>query len=430
MKNTFTLFLFLSICTMSFGQALLINFETGVTTSSFVDFDGGVATVLANPQPNGINTSAQVGKIVRNGGAIWAGSKIRQAQNLNFTTASVITMKVFTTAPIGTVVKLKLEGNGQTERDARTTVTGAWETLSFDFTGAPTAYIDVVFMFDFGNVGNGTVGSTFLFDDVAQVTAGAQIDLPVTFETSGVNYTMTDFGGNVSSLVPDPTNSANRVIKVVKTAQASTTAGTTIGTPGGFAKYIPLKLTDSKMSIRVWSPTAGTTIRLKVEDSADPTHTCETETKTTLAGQWETLKFDFLNQAPGTATLTNGLSMGWKYNKASIFFNFGISGASAGEKTYYFDQVVFGVTSSTETTQDLAERVAVFPNPSAQYWMLTTTEAPMISVEIFDMQGRLIYTAAPQSNLLEIEATSMMIGVYQAVISTREGLQYMKLVKE
>lgn len=203
MKNILTIFLFFAVFSCAFGQALPINFETGITTANFVDFDGGVADVVANPQPSGINTSAKVGKIVRNGGTIWSGSKIRLAQNLNFSTASTLSMKVFTTAPIGTVVKFKLEGTGQTERDVRTTVTGAWETLTWDFTGAPPVYIDLVFMFDFGNVGNGSVNSTFYFDDVTQINIGTQIDLPVTFEGTGVNYTLTDFGGNVSSLVPD-----------------------------------------------------------------------------------------------------------------------------------------------------------------------------------------------------------------------------------
>jgi hypothetical protein len=51
------------------------------------------------------------------------------------------------TAPIGTQVSLKMEGCGggcfqeeeeeEEEEDAFTTVTGNWEALFFDFTGAP-----------------------------------------------------------------------------------------------------------------------------------------------------------------------------------------------------------------------------------------------------------------------------------------------------
>ena len=162
-----------------------------------------------------------------------------------------------------------------------------------------------------------------------------QIDLPVDFEGSTVNYTMTDFGGNVSSLVTDPYDSGNMAIEIIKTNQAATWAGTTIGTPAGFATNIPLSLSNSVMAVSVWSPQAGTPIRLKVEDSNNNTHTCETETNTTVSG-WQVLEFDFTNQAPGTELLSVGLGFGWTYNMASIFFNFGTEGAG---ETYYFDDV-------------------------------------------------------------------------------------------
>jgi len=157
----------------------------------------------------------------------------------------------------------------------------------------------------------------------------------VDFEDSTVNYTMSDFGGNMSSLVTDPFASNNMVIEIIKTNQAATWAGTTIGTPSGFATNIPFSLTNSVMTVKVWSPQAGIPIRLKVEDSNDNTHTCETETNTTISG-WQVLEFDFINQAPGTEFLSTGLENGWTYNMASIFFNFGTEGAG---ETYYFDDV-------------------------------------------------------------------------------------------
>jgi len=167
------------------------------------------------------------------------------------------------------------------------------------------------------------------------VGGGVQIDLPVDFEGSTVNYTMTDFGGNASSLVTDPDDTGNMAIEIIKADGAEFWAGTTIGTPAGFATNIPLSLDNSIMAVRVWSSQAGTPIRLKVEDSNDPTHTCETETNTTVSG-WQVLEFDFENQAPGTELLSVGLGHGWTYNMASIFFNFGTEGAG---ETYYFDDV-------------------------------------------------------------------------------------------
>ena len=178
--------LLLCISTIGYAQTLPFDFETTITTSDFIDFDGGTATVIANPQANGINTSATVAQIIRDGGQIWAGSKIVLASNLDFSTLNSLSMKVFTTAPVGTTVKFKLEGDGQTERDVQTSVTNEWETLTWDFTAEPANFNTVVFMFDFGNVGDGSENSTFLFDDVEQLiggNTGTQIDLPVDFES-------------------------------------------------------------------------------------------------------------------------------------------------------------------------------------------------------------------------------------------------------
>jgi hypothetical protein len=175
----------------------------------------------------------------------------------------------------------------------------------------------------------------------------AQMDLPVTFEDAGVEYGLIGFGGaEASSIVTDPTDATNTVAMVTKSATAELWAGTTItnGAGQGFASAVPFTADNTMMSVRVWSPDAGIQVRLKVEDYADPTKSVETEATTTVAGEWETLYFDFSNEAPGTAEL----NLTYYLNKASIFFNFGVTGAVAGAKTYYFDDVNFYVPASCE----------------------------------------------------------------------------------
>lgn len=338
MKTLGTITLLLCSVFLS-AQSLPFTFESAPVTEDFVDFDGGVATVIANPQMDDDNPSATVAQIVRNGGEIWAGSKVILDENLDFSQDWELSMKVFCNSPVGTVVKFKLEGDGQTEVDQVTTVTGAWETLTWNFFGTPTNYNEVVFMFDFGVLGDGSAGSTFLFDDVKQNQGAPPLDLPVTFEDPNLDYTLTDFGGTQHSIITDPEDASNTVAEVVKGITSATWAGTTIGSNAGFATYIPLSMTESKMYARVWSPDAGIPVRLKVEDALDATHTCETETLTTTSEEWELMEFDFANEAPGTAALQFGLDNGWAYNMASIFFNFDTDGATAGEKTYYFDDV-------------------------------------------------------------------------------------------
>lgn len=411
------------------SQSLPIDFETTTVTSDFTDFDGGTAEVIANPQLNGINTSTMVAQIVRDGGLTWAGSKIELDAKLDFTSLNSISMKVYTAAPVGTIVKFKLEGAGSTERDAETTLSNEWEVLTWDFTGEPANFNNIVFMFDFGNTGDGSATSTFLFDDIEQIFGGTQIDLPVDFEDSSVNYSMTDFGGNVSSLVVDPSDPANRVMQLIKTDQAATWAGTTIGTPAGFATNIPLSISDSKMTIKVWSPESDTPVRLKVENSNDPTQTCETECYTTLAGDWEVLEFDFINQAPGTESLIVGLEKGWTYNMASVFFNFGTEGSTAGEKTYYFDDVIFGELVQGITGSE-SDGISVFPNPSNDHWTISSENRDIISLQVFNIQGKLLLLDNPNSHTVKIDASGLAEGIYLTKISTDSGIRVFRLVKK
>ena len=179
---------------------------------------------------------------------------------------------------------------------------------------------------------------------VLTVLSLSQIDLPVTWDDATVDYTVTPFGGTTASLSADPINASNTVLMVDRTAGSPTWAGTTIGTSAGFATDIPLTLTNSTMSVILWSPQAGVPIRLKVEDSNDPTHTCETEVVTTVANGWDTLVFDFSNEAPGTQPLSIGLGFGWTFNMASIFCDFG--NVPSSSTIYYIDDITFGGVAS------------------------------------------------------------------------------------
>jgi len=188
--------------------------------------------------------------------------------------------------------------------------------------------------------GTGGTGGTVTTGGTGGTGGGMTSFLDISFDDAGVTYTLTGFGGDEdSTVVVDPTDATNMVGKVIKQATAELWAGVTVSTGPNFSiATLPFSDTATKMSVRVWSPDAGIEIRLKVEDAADPTHSCETVATTTMASKWETLEFDFKNQAPGTAAL----NLGFTFNKVSVFFNFGVTGAMAGgAKTYYFDNVKF-----------------------------------------------------------------------------------------
>jgi hypothetical protein len=232
------------------------------------------------------------------------------------------------------------DGTHSVEADLKTTVANAWETLTFDFNtpaaGTPAlnsawSYDKASLFFNFGVAGD---GKAYYADDMKFIPGLAQLNLPVTFDATGVNYTVTDFGNDATADGVDPTNAANKVKITTKPNGAETWAGVTIGTPLGFASKIPLTASATQMSMRVYSPAVGIPVRLKIEDHNDGTKSVETEVKTTVANAWETLTFDFSAPAAGTPAL----NLANNYDKASVFFDFNTAGNG---KKFYWDDVMF-----------------------------------------------------------------------------------------
>ncbi len=318
---------------------LPITFESATVNYAFTNFGGATATKIANPQSNGINTSANVGRMVKNAPEVWAGSFLTLGGPIDFSANRVFRMKVFSPR-VGAKVLLKVEnltnGGISFEKEVVCNVANAWEDLAFDFRTINTgnSYSKVVLIFDLGTVGDGSANFTWLFDDIRltnQMPVGF-LALPVTFDLPGVNYEVTDFGNNQSVAALDPTNGANNVKKTTKINGAETWAGTTIG--AGFTTNLPFTASKTQMSVRVYSPAAGIRVRLKVEDRTNNTRSVEAEAMTQAANTWETLIFDFANQSSGTAAM----NLTYTYNMASIFFDFGNAGTG---KVFYWDDVSF-----------------------------------------------------------------------------------------
>lgn len=429
------------------GIQLPIDFESTTLTYAFSDFGGGAATVIDNPQSSGINTTAKVGQMIKYTGEVYGGSTMALGSPIDFGTNNAIKMKVFANR-VDAPVLLKLEGTGApVEVSQNTTVANAWEELTFDYSGFTSGvYNKITFIYDLGVVGDGSVDFTLLFDDlelteVSQPT-GTQMDLPVTFDDPTVNYGLVGFGGaENSAIVQDPTLPSNNVAKVVKSAGAQTWAGTTVTAvvgivQTGFSSKIPFTASETKMNVRVWSPDAGIPVRLKVEDYTDPTKSVETEAMTTVASDWETLTFDF---TVPTNPPTAALNLSYNYNKASIFFNFGTDGATAGEKTYYFDDVKFGaVTSVKETQSALPTAYSLgqnYPNPFNPSTLISYSipQNSFVTLKVYDVIGKEVATLVNQSQSagkyeVRFDASNLSNGVYMYSIKTDNFTSTKKMI--
>ncbi|WAC02769.1 hypothetical protein N7U66_03620 [Lacinutrix neustonica] len=223
-----------------------------------------------------------------------------------------------------------------------TTVGGSWQSIDIDMTA-----------FDDGNLANKEKITQIIIDsdgvsDVVYIdnfyfyraaSVQTQPILPVGFESPTFDYGIFSFGGAnfepipasvIINPVPSGINTTENVFELVKPSGAQVWAGAGINLAGGtdFSE-------GTTILVDVYSPTAGTPILYKMEDSSspldgngNPTVFLEVQATTTVANQWETLAFDLTTFA--------GFSTSNAYDRAIFFANFGNSGTGA---TYYFDNI-------------------------------------------------------------------------------------------
>ena len=150
-------------------ESLVIqNFEDGVSLNSFSFGGASSGIIVANPDPIGENTTANVLEFSKAEGAeVWAGMGFT-IDVLEFNDQTSFQLKSYS-PEVGKVIKVKLEtvqGNvaGLThEVDVVTTVANEWETLVYDFSEAPDLeYVSFIVFYDFGN----TAGGTYRLDEI------------------------------------------------------------------------------------------------------------------------------------------------------------------------------------------------------------------------------------------------------------------------
>ena len=247
-------------------SALILALSIGVNAQSTIDFEtvgnswtwtvfeyNPAWSVVANPSIGGINTSANVGKmVVAAGDQPWAGVQCAHGDFGPFTlTASAKTIKIMVYKDVISPVGIKLVTNtdwAQPEIKVSNTVVNQWEELTFDFSayvdfpGQPGPYDRIVIFPDFP--ATRTAGSTTYFDNISfpgaaaatmTVSTGA---LSVGYQAASTNTfnIVTALAWTASSnqswLVPSATSgTGNATITVTaaeNTSSASRTATVTV----------------------------------------------------------------------------------------------------------------------------------------------------------------------------------------------------------
>lgn len=331
------------------APTLPIDFESTTTVYAFADFEGGVGSVIDNPDASGINTSDKVGSMVKGVGQDFGGTTLALAGPIDFGTNNAFTMKVWSNA-VGQRVLFKLEGTSPVEIFAETTVANTWEELTFPAAGlSALEFGAITIIYRLGEVGDGSADFTMYFDDIELTTTAAMgVGVPIDFESTSLTYTFNDFAGGVGSVIANPAsggiNTSANVAQVIKFA-GEVFGGTTIplGQPIDFGSNNGIKM-------KVFANRVDAPVLFKLEG---PTP-AEVSMNTTVANAWEELEFNF-------SGLTGGV-----YTGITIIYDLGTVGDGSADFTLLFDDIDYTTVSgpvvalpvdfeSTELTYSFAD---------------------------------------------------------------------------
>ena len=169
-------------------------------------------------------------------------------------------------------------------------------------------------------------GSTDSISVIDTVTIVDPLLLPLTFESTTLNYAFVDFAGASTSVIANPQmngiNTSSKVGQLIK-GSGQTYAGTSITLSS------PIDFSQNKIfRMKVFAPRVGAKALLKVENASDATKFFQVETPTTVANGWEDLVFDY-----------SAVSTSIAYSKITLIFDNGTMGDGSANFTYLFDDI-------------------------------------------------------------------------------------------
>ncbi len=312
----------------------------------------------ANPSPNTVNNSANVGCYAK-GASAFSTLQAFSLTNFDLSQYPQFNLDVLSPAGGGTVtMQLNSPTEGNKEAEATVTKPGEWETLGFDFSAfeAITDFAEIRLIF---NSGTAAAGESWCIDNLSQskTTVDPCKDVvPVPNIVSDFecqhNYTEIFYGAADLKEVNNPhLEPGNGSLKVGEYSDPANAPYAGIGYL--FAQPIDLTVYD-QLKLKVYSPIANVPFLFKLEGGQ------QFEVFDTLpkAGEWHQFVIDFSGAKDKGNT------------KLVIFFNVG---SDQGGQTYYIDDVRWsranynGCVSDYESPVSSFSNFTYFNNGSANY---------------------------------------------------------------
>jgi hypothetical protein len=333
--------------TWTYGQIVYEDFEGGAQLT-WTSINGSFDGVVANPDPNAINASNDVGAYTNDPGFDFNFCLADLGTPLDLSVNNQFKVSIYAAAP--TQVLLKLEGTGGfIEATKNIAVTNAWQEYTFDFrdAAANTGLTKILLVFAPGELGS---SDTYLFDNLRAEPLGDCEGVPLVptmIDDFECNRNAT-YGGGWDSLSvvdnPDisPENPTAQVGRFADQAGPGTEWGALVI---DYQNDLDLSV-NNNLRVKIWSPKVGD-ILFKLEGGLSPVK--EIFQTVPSANEWVTYTVDFSSEAAAS------------HKKIVFFFNAGVNGEPGD--VYFIDEIEWTEAPDLPPLEDFEDGAALFWQP-------------------------------------------------------------------
>jgi hypothetical protein len=325
------------------GSTAVVNFDATLPTAvRDTGGTGGFASVTATKPAGG--GSGSVLRLLRSGGEPYALAVVDVAAIPFTSTRKTLSARVYSpTAGIPMMIKLETTGNTANSGNVSSneTVVVGWQTLTWTFSSIDTAlaWTAIVLLPNLDTV-DAAPGKEYFFDDVALNAAAAPP--PPAGSTAVVNFDTT-----LPTAVRD-TGGTGGFASVTTTPPAGGGSGSALrllrsgGEPYALAVVdvaaIPFTSTRKTLSARVYSPTAGIPMKVKLETTGNTANSGNVSSNETVVVGWQTLTWTF-----------SSIDTALAWTAIVLLPNLDTIDTAPG-KEYFFDDVALNAAAPAPTT--------------------------------------------------------------------------------
>ena len=104
------------------------------------------------------------------------------------------------------------------------------------------------------------------------------------------------------------------------------------------------------------------------------------------------------------------------------------TGGNGSSTRIYVDNIYFWKGQPVGIEEFGVSEFSVYPNPTKDFWKLSNSST-IETLEVFDLQGKLLQSIIVNANATTIDATALQNGIYFVRVTVGSGVETLKLIK-